>query len=276
MKDIYYPNTAIISDIKRETHDTNTLTLQYDDVSLQKEFKWFPGQFIMLGFLGVGEAAISISNVNKNKQIVTTIRKVGLLTEKILSLKKGDAIDIRGPFGSSWPIEKMANKDLLLIGGGMGIVPLKGVITHVNNNRNIYKHLEIMYGARTPLDMVFTDEFSDWKKIKNSSFHLTADEIPGSAPFECQLGLVTSCFPMMKTHHKNAIALICGPEIMMRYTTKCLETIGFKDNQIYLSLERRMKCGIGKCGHCQIGMKYVCKDGPVFNYSDIKPFIRPL
>lgn len=272
----YFPNSATITNVKKETHNTNTFTFQIKETPIQKDFIWKPGQFMMLGFLGIGEAAISISNVEKNNTIVTTIRNVGTVTDKISKLQVGGTVDIRGPFGNSWPIEKITEKDVLIIGGGMGIVPLKGIINYVKNNRNSMKHLEIIYGAHTPYDMVFTDEFSDWKKIKNSNFHLTADEIPGSAPFECQLGLVTSCFPSMKTHHRNAIALVCGPEIMMRYVAKCLETIGFKDNQIYLSLERRMKCGIGKCGHCQIGMKYVCKDGPVFNYADIKPFIRPL
>jgi NAD(P)H-flavin reductase len=276
MKDSYLPNSATIINVKTETADTKTLTMQLDETSRQKDFIWAPGQFLMLGFLGIGEAAISISNIENNNRILTTIRNVGTVTDKILKLKIGDSIDIRGPFGNSWPLDKMTNKDILIIGGGMGIVPLKGVINYVRNNRKSFNHLEIIYGARTPDDMVFTDEFSNWKIIKDSNFYLTADEISGISPFECQLGLVTSCFPMMKTHHRNAIALVCGPEIMMRYVAKCLETIGFKDRQIYLSLERRMKCGLGKCGHCQIGMKYVCNDGPVFNYTGIKPFIRPL
>ncbi|MBU0497122.1 MAG: FAD/NAD(P)-binding protein [Candidatus Thermoplasmatota archaeon] len=276
MANDYCPKPATVTNIKRETHNTSTLKFEFTKTKLQKDFIWKPGQFIMLGFLGIGEVAISISNVEKNNTINTTIRNVGTVTDKILKLQIGDIIYIRGPFGNSWPIEKITDKDILIVGGGMGIVPLRGVINYVKNNRNNFKFLEIIYGARTPYDMVFTDEFSDWKKIKNSTFHLTADEIPGMVSFECRLGLVTSCFPMMKTHHRNAIALVCGPEIMIRYVAKCLETIGFKDNQIYLSLERRMKCGIGKCGHCQIGMKFVCKDGPVFNYADIKPFIRPL
>jgi NAD(P)H-flavin reductase len=170
----------------------------------------------------------------------------------------------------------MKDKDILIVAGGIGLPPLRGVINHVQKNRKNYGHLEIIYGARTPDDMVFKYEYSSWREIKNSRYDLTVDAIPLGQPWSCKIGLVTSCFPNMKTRTKNSVALICGPEIMMRYATKCLETIGFKDDQIYLSLERRMKCGIGKCGHCQIGPKYVCKDGPVFCYDEIRPYIHPL
>ena len=272
----YNPEIAVIEDVKNETYNTNTFFLKYSDNKLVDKFTWMPGQFMMLSVLGVGESAISISNVNEKNLINTTIRNVGNVTNSIFSLKKGDYIGMRGPYGSGWPLKEIKGKDILIVAGGMGMAPLRGVINHIMSNRKDYGYLEIIYGARTPEDMIFKYDFEKWKKIKESSFHLTADQIPGENPFECQTGLVTSCFPIMKIHHRNAIALLCGPEIMMRYAAKCLETIGFSDKQIYLSLERRMKCGIGKCGHCQIGLKYVCKDGPVFNFSEIKPFIRPL
>jgi sulfhydrogenase subunit gamma (sulfur reductase) len=276
MMNEYYPNLAIIKEIKKQTINTNTFVLKFTDQKIADMFSWEPGQFMMLSILGIGESAISISGVENDNLINATIRNVGNVTNSIFSLKKGDSLGMRGPYGTGWPLKEIRGKDILIVAGGMGLAPLHGVINHVIKNRTEYGHLEIIYGARTPGDMVFKDEFSKWKKIKNSTFFLTADEITGENPFECKTGLVTSCFPMMKTYHRNAVALICGPEIMMRFAAKCLETIGFADKQIYLSLERRMKCGIGKCGHCQIGLKYVCKDGPVFNYADIKPFIRPL
>ena len=231
---------------------------------------------MMLGIPGIGESAISISNTQNGNLVYLTIRNVGNVTNYLYNMKKGESIDIRGPYGMGWPLEIAKGKDIIIVAGGMGIAPLRGLINHIINNRKNYGYLEIIYGARTPDDMIFKYEFNNWNKIKNSTLHLTADQVLESTPFECKIGLVTSCFPMMKTHHRNAITLICGPEIMMRYAAKCLETIGFADKQIFLSLERRMKCGIGKCGHCQIGSKFVCKDGPVFNYADIKPFIRPL
>lgn len=272
----YTPSFAKIKEINEETSDTKTYILQYLKDTICKSFSWDPGQFMMIGLLGIGESAISISNVDESCMVNATIRNVGSVTKKIFDLKKGDTIGMRGPYGSGWPLNKLKDKDLLIVAGGMGIAPLRGVINYIIKNRRKYGHFEIIYGARTPNDMIFKYEFEKWKKIKNSTLHLTADSITGEAPFECRTGLVTSCFPIMKTYHRNAVALICGPEIMMRYAAKCLETIGYEDKQIYLSLERRMKCGIGKCGHCQIGTKYVCRDGPVFNYSDIKSFIRPL
>jgi len=272
----YFPNLANIKEIIKETNNTNTYILEFFDKKLSNDFSWTPGQFMMLGIPGIGESAISISNTQNGNLIYLTIRNVGNVTNYMSNMKKGESINIRGPYGMGWPLEIAKGKDIIIVAGGMGIAPLRGLINHIINNRKNYGYLEIIYGARTPDDMIFKYEFNNWNKIKNSTLHLTADQVLESTPFECKIGLVTSCFPMMKTHHRNAITLICGPEIMMRYAAKCLETIGFADEQIYLSLERRMKCGIGKCGHCQIGSKFVCKDGPVFNYADIKPFIRPL
>ncbi len=272
----YSPNLAVIKKIRKETHDTNTYTLEFSDKKLQKSFSPAPGQFMMLSLFGIGESAISLSDTSNNGSVTTTIRNVGSVTNAILRLKEGDFIGIRGPYGNGWPLERAEGKNVLIVVGGMGIVPLRGVVNYIKNNRKKFGDLEIIYGARTPDDMLFRYEFEKWKQIKNTRLDLTVDELPIETTSKCKIGLVTSCFPSMKTHHKNAIVLVCGPEIMMRYAAKCLETIGFKDRQIYLSLERRMKCGIGKCGHCQIGLKYVCKDGPVFNYADIKPFIHPL
>ena len=272
----YAPNFIKIKEIIKETNNTNTYIIDISKGKLNQDFSWNPGQFMMVGLFGIGESAISLSNVEKDYVINLTIRNVGNVTNKILNMKKGDTIGIRGPYGIGWPLEKLKGKDIAIVAGGMGMAPLRGVINFVNDHRSEYNDLEIIYGARNPEDMIFKYDFKKWKKIKNCTLHLTADTITEKPLFECQTGLVTSCFPNMKTHHRNAIALICGPEIMMRYDAKCLETIGYRDNQIYLSLERRMKCGIGKCGHCQIGTKFVCKHGPVFNYADIKLFIHPL
>ena len=270
------PNLAVIKKVRKETHDTNTYTLEFSDKKLQKSFSPAPGQFMMLSLFGIGESAISLSGTSNNGSVTTTIRNVGSVTNAVLRLKEGDFIGMRGPYGNGWPLERAEGKNVLIVVGGMGIVPLRCVVNYIKNNRKKFGDLEIIYGARTPDDMLFRYEFEKWKQIKNTRLDLTVDELPIETTSKCKIGLVTSCFPSMKTHHKNAIVLVCGPEIMMRYAAKCLETIGFKDRQIYLSLERRMKCGIGKCGHCQIGLKYVCKDGPVFNYADIKPFIHPL
>lgn len=272
----YLPHQAIIKDIKKETHNTNTYVIEYTDAELRKQFAVKPGQFMMLSLLGIGEAALSLSDTSNSGVVTTTIRNVGNVTNAIFRLKKEDSIGMRGPYGTGWPLDIAKGKNVLIVAGGMGLAPLRGVINEIIANRKNYGHLELIYGSRTPDDMVFKSEYGKWHQIKNSKVHLTVDAVPFGEQWGCKVGLVTSCFPDMKTRYHNAIAFLCGPEIMMRFAAKCLETIGFKDNQIFVSLERRMKCGFGKCGHCQIGLKYVCKDGPVFSYADIKPFIHPL
>jgi NAD(P)H-flavin reductase len=267
---------ASVKDITSENSQTKTYILEFTEKHKHKNFTWEPGQFMMLSLFGVGEAALSISNIPENGPISTTIRAVGNVTQKIKELKKGDTLGLRGPYGTGWPIKEAKKKNVLLIAGGMGLAPLRGVIEHISQKRNNFGQLEILYGARTPNDMIFTNQFQKWHQIEKSRLDLTVDGIPPGVQWDGKIGLVTSCFPSMKTRPQNSVALVCGPEIMMRFVAKCLETIGFKDSQVFLSLERRMKCGIGKCGHCQLGPKYVCKDGPVFSYQDIKPYIDPL
>jgi len=231
---------------------------------------------MMISIFGIGEAALSICKIHEDGSFSTTVRNVGNVTNAIFHLKEGDTLTMRGPYGTGWPIEELKSKDILIVAGGIGLPPLRGIIDLVQKNRKNYGHLEIIYGARTPEDMVFKYEFGEWRQITNCRFDLTVDAVTPGSHWDCKIGLVTSCFPSMKTRNQNSIALLCGPEIMMRFAAKCLETIGFRDNQIYVSLERRMKCGIGKCGHCQIGPKYVCKEGPVFSYDEIRPYIHPL
>lgn len=267
---------AYVTDIAPEAPNTKTYTLGYREKKQQKGFTWEPGQFVMLSLFGIGEAAISISNIPEDGSVATTIRTVGNVTKKMGELKKGDTIGMRGPYGLGWPLQEIQGKNILLVAGGMGLAPLRGVIKYIVRNRKNYGHLEILYGAKKPSDMIYKNQFDEWHQIQKSSLDLTVDGVPPDEKWDGKTGLVTNCFPTMKTHPHDSVALVCGPEIMMRFVAKCLETIGFKDDHIYLSLERRMKCGIGKCGHCQVGPKYVCKDGPVFPYNEIKSFIYPL
>jgi sulfhydrogenase subunit gamma (sulfur reductase) len=269
-----YP--AVVKKIIAESSNTNTYTLAFTDKEKQKNFTCAPGQFMMIGVFGIGEAALSICKIHEDGSFSTTVRNVGNVTNAIFQLKEGDRLTMRGPYGTGWPVQELKGKDILIVAGGIGLPPLRGIIDLVQKNRKNYGHLEIIYGSRTPEDMVFKYEFGQWRQIKNCRFDLTVDTLTLGSHWDCKIGLVTSCFPEMKTRNQNSIALLCGPEIMMRFAAKCLETIGFRDNQIYVSLERRMKCGIGKCGHCQIGPKYVCKDGPVFSYDEIRPYIHPL
>ena len=192
----YTPNLVKIKEIIKETNNTNTYILNYSDERLLKDFLWDPGQFMMIGVVGIGESAISISNVEKKYFINMTIRNVGNVTSKIFNMKEGDFFGIRGPYGIGWPLEKAKRKDILIVAGGMGIAPLRGVINYINKNRTEYDNFEIIYGAGSPEDMIFKYDFKNWKNIKNCTLHLTADNIAGKPPFECQTGLVTSCFPI--------------------------------------------------------------------------------
>lgn len=272
MENPYIPSKAIIKNIKKETPDTNTYTLAFLDKEKRDRFSFTPGQFVMVSVLGIGEAPISLSSSPLNRECFDiTIRKVGDVTNAIFSMRKKDILWIRGPYGNGWPMEEARGKDLLIIAGGIGLPPLGGVIANVKKKRNKYGQLEILYGARTPKDLLFQYEYDGWKKIKGARLEITVDE--AQEKWDGNIGLVTSLFPKMVTHPSNAVVFTCGPEIMMLYITKCLETMGFKEEQIYVSMERRMKCGVGKCGHCQIGSRYVCKDGPIFNFTELKKIL---
>ena len=200
---------------------------------------------------GVGEAPVSVSGIESDGVIIQTVRSIGTLTEYLFKLGRGDLIGIRGPYGKGWPIEKLKDKDVLIVGGGIGLAPLRPVIREVERNRRDYGRLSILYGARNPSLLLYRYEFDEYRGIPNSELLLTVDR--ADETWTGNVGVVTQLIPKASVDPRNAVALVCGPEIMMRFTVKALEKQGFKENQIYLSLERRMKCGVGLCGHCQVG-----------------------
>ena len=291
---------AVIVAIKRETYDVLTYTLVLKDGG---EFSFKPGQFNMVGLPGMGEAPISISSepsrlapspstepfdgvqdrlrtspVEVRGSFDHTIRAVGNVTRSLANLEEGDEMMIRGPYGSSWPMEEARGKDILIVTGGIGLAPLRPFIFHIFENRADFGRLEILYGARTPDDMLYTQEFPQWRKQERVKLLLTVDQAPeGPRPelvegegWEYGIGVVTELFDLAEISPASGIALTCGPEIMMRFVARGLLQRGFSPGRVYLSLERRMKCGIAHCGHCQIGPKYVCQDGPVFTYRDLR------
>lgn len=267
----YMPEQAMILGVKRQTHDTKTYTFAFVDEEKQREFTFQPGEFNMITLLGVGEAPFSIcSSPSVSDSFEHTIRSVGNVTSALARLKEGDIVGIRGPYGKGWPMEEAEGKDVLIVAGGVGFPPVRPVITYIADHRAEYGSLEVLYGARTPGDCLFTDEYDGWKKTGNTRLLLTVDRVPGGQVWEHNVGVVTALFDQMETSPENVIVLTCGPEIMMRFVVKELIARGFRKDQLYVSLERRMKCGLGKCGHCQIGPVYVCRDGPVFAYADIE------
>jgi len=271
MRDPYLPERAAIEKIRRETVDTKTYTVRLLNEQRRAEFSVEPGQFIMGSLFGIGEAPFSLSSSpNSDGAFDTTVRAVGNITSALDRLEVGAVIGVRGPYGRGWPVESARGKDILIIAGGIGLPPLRPVITKIAQERRDYGRLEILYGARTPDQMIFPYEYDDWRKIKETRLELTVDSVPPSSAWQHKVGVVTTLFSEMETSPENSIVMTCGPEIMMRFVVRGLLAKKFSPDQIYVSLERRMKCGIAQCGHCQIGPKYVCKDGPVFRLSKIQ------
>jgi len=271
LKDPYLPSTAEIADIKRQSHDTKTYTVRFVNEPKQTEFRPEPGQFIMISVPGLGEAPFSLSSgPERNDCFDTTIRAVGNLTGILDRCVVGTRIGVRGPFGKGWPLEKAKGRDVLVIAGGIGLAPLRPVIKAVQKDRDTCGALEILYGARTPPDEMFVDEYEEWKRIKDTTLSLTVDSVPKGVTWSHKVGVVVTLFDDMRTSAEDSIVMTCGPEIMMRFVARGLLARNFRREQIYVSLERRMKCGMGHCGHCQIGSKFVCRNGPVFDCSELE------
>ncbi len=227
------------------------------------------GQFNMLYAFGTGEVAISISgDPDRMKSWIHTVRAVGSVTQAICKLKRGDVIGVRGPFGTPWPVAEAVNKDLLIIAGGVGFAPLRPVIYQVLAQRERYQSVALLYGTRSPQDMLYREELKRWTKRFNLHLEVTVDTATSDWPGH--VGVVTTLIGRAPIEPANSLALVCGPEVMMRFTIRELQQRGLKTDQIYLSMERNMKCAIGFCGHCQYGPMFVCKDGPVFRYDRIE------
>lgn len=248
--------------------------MSFRDADRQAGYAFRPGQFNMLTVFGVGEAPISISSSAREKgRFAHTVRIVGNVTNALARLEPGQSLGVRGPYGRGWPMDLLQGSNILIVAGGIGLAPLRPVIEEVCQNRDAYGHLEILYGARSPGDQIFTADYPRWSSIPGVTLRLAVDTVPAggdSPPWRGAVGPVTTLFGVMESVPENTVVLTCGPEIMMRFVVKDLLERGFREEQIYLSLERRMECGVSKCGHCLIGPIYVCKDGPVFNYWEIK------
>ncbi len=252
------PKPARILKIYDETPDTKTFILENITKKIPK-----PGQFYMISVFGVGEFPVSVGYADENNLLIT-VKKVGQVTGALFELGENDIVGLRGPYGNGFPIEEFTGKNIVLIGGGIGIPPLRSVIEYIFQHRNEFGYVQLLYGARSPKDIVYKDKLlKDWPKIIDVKLTVdVADET-----WKGHVGVVTTIFDQIK--NLDSIFLIVGPEVMMKYSVLELKKRGVKESQIYLSLERKMKCGIGICGHCNLGRFYVCKDGPVFRYDII-------
>lgn len=268
------PVQARLLENRRESPDTYTLTLESPFAVMGGNFFFTPGQFNMLGMPGLGEVPISISGDPENPQkLVHTVRAVGNVTEAITSTHAGDLLTVRGPFGIGWPVEKAEGREVIVVAGGVGLPPLRPAIYHFLANLTLYPKISLLYGARSPSDIVFKRELERWTKRSRMQVETTVDRA-GRAGWLGQVGVVTSLIGKIKFNPAQVLAMVCGPEIMLRYTILELEKRGVAPENIYLSMERNMKCGVRFCGHCQWGPYFICKDGPVFCYADIKDWFN--
>ena len=229
-----------------------------------------PGQFVEISLFGIGEAPISITSSpgRSNGTFELCVRQVGDVTSALHQLEPGAVMGVRGPFGNGFPIDKMRGKDILFAAGGLGLPPLRSLINEVLDQRGSFGRVIILYGTKQPSEILFRDEIREWSEREDVEFHMTVDR--GDEDWQGNVGVITTLFPKVTINPRNTVAATVGPPIMYRFVLMELLGKGIPETQIYLSLERRMKCGVGKCGHCQINDLYCCQDGPVFRYADVK------
>lgn len=269
---VYLPQLAVVEKIIDETYDTKTFHLNFKDERLRQEFAFESGQFAFCSVFGFGEAPFAISSSPTRKDhLEIAVREVGRLTRALHRLGVGAEVGFRGPYGNSFPLDQLQGKNLVFIAGGIGLSPLRSLIWNVIDNRDKYGQINIIYGARTPADLCFGYDLATWEKDTTLDMVTTIDR-PAEG-WTGKVGLVPVVLEEVAPSAGNTVAIVCGPPIMIRFTFPVLEKLGFTPEQMITTLEKRMKCGIGKCGRCNIGNLYVCRDGPVFSFAQIKNFI---
>lgn len=265
----YQPHEAIILERIQEAPGLFTLRLKLTEQKLQDAYEFEPGQFNMLYLYGVGEVAISIVSDPVDSQIIDhTIRVVGRVTRGIANLKRGDRIGLRGPFGRGWPMLKSRHKDIVIVTGGLGCAPVVSVINYVEQRREQYGRLNIVQGVKHSADFIWKRRYDQWRKLPQTKVLLAADV--GEALWPWHVGPVTSLFDQLEFDPDNVAVMVCGPEGMMRVVCDHMRDKNVSASQIFLSMERNMQCAVGHCGHCQYGSQFICKDGPVFSYDQIR------
>jgi sulfite reductase subunit B len=266
LEDLYRPVMAEIKEVRRLT---GMETYYRIEMPGGEELGHKPGQFVELSIFGVGEAPFSVSSSPTLKgSFELGVRRAGMLTDVLLRQQVGTKVGIRGPFGNGIDVEKFKGKDVLIVAGGIGLVPMRSMINFVIDNREDFGKLIICYGSKSDQDLLFSDELKQWENDPGIDYHVSVDQ--GSEAWKGNIGVITTLIPGLDLDLPDTVCCICGPPVMYRFVLLALKSKGLTDESIYMSLERRMKCGVGKCGHCQINHSYVCQDGPVYHYPDIK------
>lgn len=270
IRDPMLPRLFRIETMKRELSDTFTMTLKAVDGGV---FRFQPGQFNMLYSFGIGEVPISISGDPSDPSVLChTIRAVGKTSGALAALKPGDTVGVRGPFGSPWPVEDCFGSDLVIMAGGVGLAPVRPAINAVLAQREKFGNVLILYGARTPEDILFAKDLRSWRGRFDLNVQVTVDRVTGR--WSGRVGVVTQLIKSGGFDRPHTKALICGPEVMMRFGIQALQEHGVSADRIFVSMERNMKCAVGFCGHCQLGPTFVCKDGPVYRFDSIQEIFK--
>lgn len=265
--DTWVPSSARIVSARAENLNTKTYEIELVDSAERAQYRWSPGQFNMIYVPGVGEAAISISSDADQPQLLShTVRVVGSVTRSMDRMSVGDIIGIRGPYGVGWPVEETLGKDVVLMAGGIGLAPIRPVIYWLLKHRARVRRIVLLYGCRSPEDQLFASELDQWS-TQGVDVLVTVDNATGN--WAGPVGVVTNLLRRIKVNAGRAIVMVCGPRILNRVAAWSFLQLHVPGSQVYVSLERNMNCGFGRCGHCQYGSKFVCKDGPVFRFSDI-------
>jgi NAD(P)H-flavin reductase len=274
MENPFLPDLAQIAAIRDETSDTKTFTLGFLDPARWEAFRYRPGQFAEVSVFGAGEAPFCLASPRQGADTFDiTVRAVGAVTDALHALAVGDAVGVRGPLGNGFPFDEVKGKDILFVAGGIGLPPLRPLIWETLGERASFRTITLLYGARTPADLVYRDDLERWRARDDMKLLVTVDSADGD--WKGNVGVVGSLFSQIQVAPAETVAFVCGPPIMIRFVTQDLLKLGLAEDSIITTLERHMRCGVGKCNHCLIGDKYVCTDGPVFTYRQVKSMMEP-
>jgi NAD(P)H-flavin reductase len=266
--DTMLPVPIEILDVREENFNTRTFLMQIEDEAARKAYRWQPGQFNMIYVPGVGEAAISISSdPDQPEAIAHTIRVVGSVTRAIERVGAGAVVGLRGPFGRGWPIDRLDGGDVVMVAGGIGLAPLRPMVYWLRRNRERFRRVVLLFGCRSPNDRLYVDELEQWEEDKRIDVLVTVDN--AAEGWIGPVGVVTNLLQRIRVNADRTTVMVCGPRVLNRVAAWNFLQLHVPPDRVYLSLERNMNCGFGQCGHCQMGSKFVCKDGPVFAFSEI-------
>ena len=274
---IYTPFAVRVQELRVETRDVKTLRLVFQDEKIGEAFTFRPGQFVELSVAGEGEATFCLaSSPGETGYVECSVKRVGLVTEAIHRLDPDALVGLRGPYGNSFPLERLEGRDLVFVAGGIGLAALRSLIKTVLAERRKYGSILILYGARSVEDLVYREELEQWRSLKDLKTVLTVDPGGESDEWKGEVGFVPAVLERLNPGRRNSTVITCGPPIMIRYVLAALDRMGFDPEEVITTLEMKMKCGLGHCGRCNVGPLYVCKDGPVFTYAQIRQFVEQI